>query len=494
MDKRIGWNFDSSQDVTFNPLRPIACRRSETVVWRNRSKTYSQFRRSRARFLDENRMIGGPAINMRIFHRRFVLRAGVVALILIVVWAIAIGPEPPARITISPDELVRAVTIQRASLIDLCLAERVDPNGRDGQGRTPLLIATSQQDWKTARRLLDAGAAVDLPDKNGFTPLMAAAMHGDLEMFGLLLARSTNLHSEKPCADGQDLLAFALDGGRPEIIKTLLQRLPMMLEWTSSTRRALSRALQLGKKDEIRMLLSKHSTPATPEGKNVPFLAYAIASSNSSLFSTILNCGADPNTVLPSRCDKDFLALLPNGLRSYIEEDRSVTMLMLAAGLGQVDYLRALIDGGANRTRLTTRNKMSALDLAAETGHWRSTQILLGGGPAPEKLRIEISLAMQQVALVRDGVPVYHARCSTGRSGFSTKRGEFVITNKERNHRSTIYHVEMPFFMRLSCLDFGMHAGYVPNYPASHGCIRLPEDTARKFFSEIPVGTLVTVQ
>ena len=77
-------------------------------------------------------MIGGPAINMRIFHRRFILRAGVVALILIALWVIAIGPEPPARITISPDELVRAVTIQREALIDLCLMERVDPNGRDG--------------------------------------------------------------------------------------------------------------------------------------------------------------------------------------------------------------------------------------------------------------------------------------------------------------------------------------------------------------------------
>jgi ankyrin repeat protein len=494
MDKRIGWNFDSGQHATFNPLRPIALRRSETVLWRARSKTNSQFRRSRARFLDENRIIGGPAIKMRIFHKRFVFRAGLVALILIVLWAIAIGPEPPTRITISPDELVRAVTIQRDALVDLCLMERVDPNGRDGQGRTPLLIATSQQDWKTARRLLDAGAAIDLADKNGFTPVMAAAMHGDLEMFQLLLARSPNLHPEKPCADGQDLLSFALDGGHPEIIKTVVQRLPMMPEWTASTRRALSRALQAGKNDEIRSLLSKHSAPPTPEGKNVPFLAYAIASSNVSLFNTLLNCGADPNTVLPSRCDKDFLALLPNGLRSYIEEDRSVTMLMLASGLGQVDYLKALIDGGANRTRLTTRNKMSALDVAAETSHWRSAQILLGGGPAPDKLRVEISLAMQSVALVRDGKPIYHARCSTGRSGYSTKRGEFVITNKERNHRSTIYHVEMPYFMRLSCLDFGMHAGYVPNYPASHGCIRLPADTARKFFSEIPVGTVVTVQ
>ncbi len=178
---------------------------------------------------------------MRIFHRRFVLRAGLVALILIVLWAIVIGPEPPARITVSPDELVRAVTIQREALVDLCLMERVDPNGRDGQGRTPLLIATSQQDWKTARRLLDAGAAVDLADKNGFTPVMAAAMHGDLEMFQLLLARSTNLHPEKPCTDGQDLLSFALDGGHQEIIKTVVQRLPMMREWTASTRRALSR-------------------------------------------------------------------------------------------------------------------------------------------------------------------------------------------------------------------------------------------------------------
>ena len=279
---------------------------------------------------------------MRIFHKRFVLRAGVVALILIVLWAIAIGPEPPARITISPDELVRAVTIQRDALVDLCLMERVDPNGRDGQGRTPLLIATSQQDWKTARRLLDAGATVDLADKNGFTPVMAAATHGNLEMFQLLLARSNNLQPEKPSADGQDLLSFALDGGHPEIIKTVEQRLPMMPEWTTGPRRALSRALQAGKNDEIRLLLSKHSAPPTPEGKKVPFLAYAIASSNVSLFSTLLTCGADPNTVLPSRCDKDFLALLPNGLRSYIEEDRSVTMLMLASGLGQVDYLKAL--------------------------------------------------------------------------------------------------------------------------------------------------------
>jgi ankyrin repeat protein len=443
--------------------------------------------------LDKARIIFGPPLHMRVFKRRFVFRAGVVLLILF--WATALGPEPPARISISPSELVRAVTIQRDSLIELCLIDHVDPNGRDPQGRTPLLIAMSQQNWKTARRLIAAGAKVDLADKNGFTPLMAAARDGNIEIFRELLARSTNFHAEARCKDGSDLLGMALDGGNPKIVGFVVESLPTMPRWRSSTRRALQAALMADDRSQIQLLLGKHSAPPTPEGKNVPLLAYAIAGNDSSLFSTLLACGADPNTVLPSRCDSDFLALMPSkSFSRYVEADKGLTVLMLAAGLDREDYLRVLLGAGANRNQLSKREKMSALDIAAETGHWRSSQILLGGGPSPDKLRIEISLALQRVALVKNGVPVYRTQCSTGREGYTTRRGDFVITNKERNHRSTIYHVEMPYFMRLSCLDFGMHAGIVPNYPASHGCIRLPEEAARKFFSEIPVGTLVTVQ
>jgi ankyrin repeat protein len=457
------------------------------------SKVGSQFNPPSTTALDAARIIAGPTLHMRVFKRRFVFRIGVVLLILF--WATALGPEPPARISISPSELVRAVTIQRDSLIELCLIDHVDPNGRDAKGRTPLLIATSQQDWKTAQRLIGVGARVDLADKNGFTPLMAAARHGNVEIFRQLLARSTNFHAEARCKDGSDLLGMALDGGNPKIVGFVVESLPTMPQWRTSTRRALQAALMTGDKGEIQLLLSKHTAPPTPEGKNVPLLAYAITGNDSSLFSTLLTCGADPNTVLPSRCDKDFLAMLPSkGFSSYVEEDRGVTVLMLAAGLGREDYLRTLLGAKANRNQLTKRNKMSALDIGAETGHWRSSQILLGGGPSPDQLRVEISLALQRVALVKNGVPVYRTQCSTGRQGYTTRRGDFVITNKERNHRSTIYHVEMPYFMRLSCFDFGMHAGIVPNYPASHGCIRLPEEAARKFFSEIPVGTLVTVQ
>jgi len=389
---------------------------------------------------------------------------------------------------------VRAVTTNRTSLIELCLIEHVDPNGRDAQGRTPLLIATSQQNWKLARRLIDTGALVDIADERGFMPLMAAAMHGNLEMFRSLLAHSANLHAETRCTDGRDLLGMALDGSNSDIIKTVTERLPLMPQWTTSTRRALDAALLTKNKEQIRLLLGRHAKPPTPEGKKVPLLAYAIVKNDAPLLNTLLTCGADPNTVLPARCDKDFLALLPSkSLCGYIEEDKNVTVLMLAAGLGREDYLRALLEAGADRNRPTKRDKMIALYIAAETGQWRCTQILLGSGPSPDQLRIEISLASQRAALIENGVPIFRTECSTGRQGYSTRTGRFVITDKERNHRSTIYKVDMPYFMRLSCLDFGMHAGVVPNYPASHGCIRLPAEAARKFFSEIPIGTLVTV-
>jgi len=481
MDKRIGWNLDSSEHAMFNWTRPIpAC-----------AKVRSQFDPTPVKLLETAYIVGDRILHMRASKRRS--QCGIVILILL--WATAIAPEPGARISITPADLVRAVTIERASLIDLCLIEHVDPNGRDAQRRTPLLIAASQRDWKTAQRLIDAGALVDLPDKNGFTPLMAAAMHGNLEMFHSLLAHSVDLHAEAPCMDGRDLLGMAIDGGSPEIVKAVTERLPPMPQWTTSTRRALGSALLTENQDQIRLLLGKHAAPPTPEGKKVPLLAYAMARNDAPLFSTLLACGADPNTTLPARCDKDFLALLPSkSLSSYVEEDKDLTMLMLAAGLGRENYLRALLDAGADRNRITKRYKMRPLDVAAETGQWRCTQILLGGGPSPERLRIEISLASQRVALVENGVSVFRTECSTGRQGYSTRTGHFVITNKERNHRSTIYKVDMPYFMRLSCLDFGMHAGVVPNDPASHGCIRLPSEAARKFFSEIPIGTLVTVQ
>ena len=460
---------------------------------------------------------------MRLFKTQAVFASAVAALV--VLGITNLGPEPRVCSPISGDEFVRALATRRTTLIDFYLAEHLNPNARAVQGRPLILAATLQQDWETVRRLLKAGACVDLADDSKLTPLMAAAIHGKAELIHTFSALATNVATTdrngrtalhyavaaekkdaveillpmmpgfgKPCGDGRDLIGMALDTGNTEIINAILERIPPQQDWTAGTRCALQAALLAGNKDQVRLLLTKHAAPATAEGRSVPLLAYAIASHNETLFNMLIDCGADPNTVLPPRCDNDFLALLPSKLRNYIDGDKGVTSLMLAAGLGQADDVRALLAAGADRNRATTRYKMLPLYLAADTGKWQCTQILLGSGPPPDQLRIEISLALQHVALIKDGVSVFNTTCSTGREGYSTRAGDYVITDKDRNHWSTIYKVEMPYFMRLSCLDFGMHEGVVPNYPASHGCIRLPGDAARKLFAEIPIGTLVTVK
>jgi ankyrin repeat protein len=427
---------------------------------------------------------------------------------------------------ITAGEFVHALDTHQTSLIDRYFREKNDPNARGASDRSLLFTAVLRDDRPLAQKLLDAGANGDLTDDAGVTPLMVAAMHGDLESVRALIGHVTDVaardragHSalyyavnaqkleivdllmsltpnlELAYGDSGELLTLALGSPNGRIAQDILSKLPRFEEWSAGALRALDGALRAGDRDSVRLLLSKHVPQPTPEGKRVPLLAYAVATDNAPLFTTLLECGADPNTTLTGKYDAEFLETLPSkSFRNYIEDDKNVTCLMLAAGLGRTDYVHALLQAGAERNRSTGRYKMVALYFAAELGHWQSAQLLLGSGPAPEKLRIEISLSSQKMSLIKDGVPVMDSICSTGREGYSTKRGNFVITDKERNHRSTIYHVDMPYFMRLSCLDFGMHEGVVPNYPASHGCIRLPGEIARRLFSEIPVGTLVTVQ
>jgi len=427
---------------------------------------------------------------------------------------------------IPAEDFVKALDTHQSSLVDRYLREHDNPNARVANDRSLLFAAILREEGAVARRLLDAGASADLADDAGVTPLMVAAMHGDLEtvralighvsdvtvrdgaghsalyyavgaqrmdIVDLLLSLTPNL--ELAYGDGGELLILALGSPNPKIAQDILSKLPRFQEWSVGALRALDAALRAGDRASVRVLLSKHVSPPTPEGKRVPLLAYAIETDDAPLVEMLLECGTDPNTVLTSKYDKEFLDGLPSkSFRNYIEDDKNVTCLMLAAGLGRTDYVRELLQSGADRNRSTGRYKMVALYFAAELGNWQAAQLLLGSGPDPDKLRIEISLASQKMSLIKDGVPILDSTCSTGREGYSTRRGKYVITDKERNHRSTIYHVDMPYFMRLSCLDFGMHEGYVPNYPASHGCIRLPGDTARKLFTEIPIGTVVTVQ
>lgn len=458
---------------------------------------------------------------MRALNSSAFLAATVALLALVAATPIARIPRAPGLI-VSADDFVRAIADRQQSVVDLYFNEGLNPNARAAQDRPLLLAAILAQNWATADRLLEAGACADLADESGMTPLMAAAMQGKIDMLRTLVSRVSRIdigdrsgrnvldyaiaaHQEEAFEfmlqfipdlgqHGADLLATALDGNNARITGAILKRLPILEQWTPSTRRVLQDALASDNTDRVRLLLAKHAAPPAPEGKSVPLLAYAIASHDARLLTTLLSCGVDPNTTLPDRLDEDFLALLPKRLGYYFDGDKGANVLMLAAGVGEPAYVRALLDAGADKNRSTKKYRMLPLYIAAQTGKWQCAQVLLGSGPSPEELRIEISLASQRVTLIKDGTEIFSTNCSSGRPGYATRAGEYVITDKQRNHRSTIYHVDMPYFMRLSCLDFGMHEGVVPRYPASHGCIRLPGDAARRLFAEIPVGTLVTVK
>jgi hypothetical protein len=131
-----------------------------------------------------------------------------------------------------------------------------------------------------------------------------------------------------------------------------------------------------------------------------------------------------------------------------------------------------------------------------------------------------INLTDQAAYLVEAGRVVLISPIASGKEGRGTPTGTFRIISKDLNHESGSFglvvdsynrmvdanatpashippgcHYEpapMPYFMEFSKY-VGMHAGYLPGYPASHGCVRMPKDLAAEFFARVQVGTPVRV-
>ncbi|MCC6781028.1 MAG: L,D-transpeptidase [Hyphomicrobiales bacterium] len=107
---------------------------------------------------------------------------------------------------------------------------------------------------------------------------------------------------------------------------------------------------------------------------------------------------------------------------------------------------------------------------------------------------VVVSIDKQQLTLYADGRPVAHSRVSTGQSGHATPTGVFSVIQKDRWHRSNLYaNAPMYYMQRITWSGVAMHQGIVPNYPASHGCIRLPEAFARQMWGTTRIGARVIV-
>jgi len=135
---------------------------------------------------------------------------------------------------------------------------------------------------------------------------------------------------------------------------------------------------------------------------------------------------------------------------------------------------------------------------------------------------IKVVLSEQRAYFYKGDVLIGDTKCSSGKATLPTPPGNYVINQKDLNHVSNLYGkfvdaegnvtnsnvdmskmklpegntfdgAKMPFFMRFTG-GYGLHAGIVPNHPASHGCVRLPRVMAEHFYENATVGTPVTVQ
>jgi hypothetical protein len=141
-------------------------------------------------------------------------------------------------------------------------------------------------------------------------------------------------------------------------------------------------------------------------------------------------------------------------------------------------------------------------------------------GMACAQYSVQIDLGDQKAYLLYDDRAIMESPISSGRYGHLTPNGTFTITDKDLNHTSSIYgrivddygrtvladaDVDMPvgygtrfvnapmrYYMNFAP-GIGLHAGYLPGYAASHGCVRMPESKAIAFFNAVSVGTPVTV-
>lgn len=123
-------------------------------------------------------------------------------------------------------------------------------------------------------------------------------------------------------------------------------------------------------------------------------------------------------------------------------------------------------------------------------GEYVWTPQIAPGGP----MLLVVGLASQKAILFRNGVPIGATTISTGRPGYSTPTGAFTILQKHVEHYSSKYdNAPMPYMQRLTWYGIALHAGNLPGYPASHGCIRLPSGFARLLYGVSRLGMTVVI-
>src|SRR3954468_22324091 len=127
---------------------------------------------------------------------------------------------------------------------------------------------------------------------------------------------------------------------------------------------------------------------------------------------------------------------------------------------------------------------------ALKPGEWVWAPQIAPKGP----ILVYVDLGRQGAAVYRNGVRIGVTTVSTGRPGFDTPTGVFTILEKNKQHISRKYNdAPMPYQQRLTWGGVALHAGGLPGYPESPGCIHLPMAFSRVLFDAMPMGGTVVI-
>lgn len=200
------------------------------------------------------------------------------------------------------------------------------------------------------------------------------------------------------------------------------------------------------------------------------------------------------------------------GTLRYTLPALALSFLVGCSSLDFGDYTNSLASVTQSVPEFGRRSLNSARKVSPELG------LLTDQGTSGRAITIRLS--DQKAFLYKNGEVVAISPASTGREGYTTPTGRYRVIRKDIDHRSSLYGeyvrdgrvvkagvdvrkdpkppgavfvgAPMPYYLQIAPA-YGLHAGHVPGYPASHGCIRLPNRWAKRFYYAAKVGTPVQV-